>query len=203
MSEQTAESIHRDQSVKRLTPLGRKLFKYIEFDKDETLLAEIRKHPIGIIAIITVGAFISLSVLIACALLANNLEGLGLSSGDGTFRALLIGVGVVVSLLAAVVTTISVVLYTLNVIYITDEKIAEVAYLSIFNRKVTQLNIGKVEDVTVSQKGILSHIFGYGTLLVETAGEIPNRAFSFVPNPNQHSHTIIEAHERYVEKYGN
>lgn len=201
-----ANAAHRAEVCKQLSPIGQKLFKYIEFDKDEELLAEIRKHPIGLVAIGAVGIFISLAVFVATAFLSANV-GSGLSdagfSDDGSLKTIIILIGLVVSLLALGVTAISLVLYIRNVIFVTSDKVAQVNYISLFNRKVTQLGIGQIEDVTASQQGILSHIFGYGTLIIETAGERPNPEFTLVPNPYPKAQLIVEAHENYVEKYGN
>ena len=85
----------------------------------------------------------------------------------------------------------------------TDQKIAQVMYISLFNRKILQLGMGNVQDVNVSQKGILAHIFDYGSLIIETAGEMENPAFTYVPDPSTNSQIIIQAHQEYVEKHGN
>ncbi len=189
-----------------MSPIGKKLFRFVEFDDEEQLIAEIRKHPIGAIAVIIIGVTISLALVIALSVLAFNLDRFGfeMAEGAGTgIKMLIIGGAFLLGLLALAVTAISLVLYRLNVVFITSEKIAEVRYVSLFNRQVTQLNIGKVEDITVTQRGIFAHLFDYGTMLIETAGEKTNPAFTMVPNPNLRSQQIIEAHERYVEKYGN
>lgn len=205
MDEKAAATAHRAEACARMTPIGAKLFKYVEFDADEELIAEIRKHPIGYIVIAITGVFIALAVLIGTTLLGANIDNLGFSLGDSSSsaQAIVILIGVVLTLLILGATAIAIVIYIRNVVYVTNEKIAEVSYISLFNRKVTQLGVGEVEDVTVEQKGILSRIFNYGTLIVETAGEKENATFTLVPHPNTHSQEIIEAHEKYVEKFGN
>ncbi len=200
-----AKAAHRAEAAQRLSPVAQKLFKYVEFDEDEEVIAEIRKHPIGIIVIAIVGIFITLSLFLGSLLLAMNLESLGFDLGDGagSFKAIIMGIGAILAVVALAVTGISIVLYRLNVVFVTNEKIAEVAYYSLFNRKVTQLGIGNIEDVSVHQRGIFAHIFNYGTLIVETASEKENATFTLVPTPNVFSQPIIEAHEKYVEKFGN
>jgi hypothetical protein len=59
--------------------------------------------------------------------------------------------------------------------------------------------MANVEDVTAEQKGILATIFGYGTLMVQTAGERENFTFYYCPDPNTYASRIIEAHQTYVE----
>jgi hypothetical protein len=43
------------------------------------------------------------------------------------------------------------------------------------------------------------HLFNYGTLRVETAGEQSNFNFIYCPRPNAVAKLILEARERYVE----
>ncbi len=99
--------------------------------------------------------------------------------------------------------SVSIALYVLDVIYVANQKIAEVEYVSLFNRKITQLGIGQVEDVTDNKKGIFAYIFNFGTLIIETAGEKENATFNTVPKPNYYSQIIIQAHDESVKHYGN
>jgi hypothetical protein len=198
-------SAHRAEAYKKLSPMGAKLFKYIEFDDDEELLAEIRKHPIGVVGISLVGILIAFIIGASTILLAVTLNSTAVDVGDsgGLIQTFLVAGGVVLALLSLGATAIAIVIYRSSVVFVTNEKIAEVAYLSIFNRKVTQLGVGNVEDVTVEQKGILAHIFDYGSIIVETAGESENCSFTMTPHPNFYSRIIIEAHEEFVHKHGN
>jgi hypothetical protein len=200
MDNQNTMSVHRQEAAAKLSPMGVKFFKFIEFDDDEQLLTEIRKHPIGVIVIGATGILISLIISTATALLARNFDSLGLAS-TGNFKLLILVGGLILSLLALAATALSVVIYQNNVIYLTDQKVAEVAYLSVFNRKVTQLGLGSIEDVTFRQQGIFPRLFNYGTIIIETAGEIENCDFTYMPNPNFYSQEFIQAHEQYIQTH--
>jgi len=204
MNTPTQMSPHQAEACAQLSPLGAKLFKYIEFDDDEELIVEIHKHPIGAIALGAAGVIIALIIAIATTLLARNLDNLNIvSSGNSSgFKALLSAGGLILALLALAITAIIVAIYNNNVIYVTNQKIAEVAYMSIFNRKVTQLGMGSVEDVTFRQQGIFARLFGYGTIIVETAGAVENCYFTLLPNPNFYAQKIIQAHEAYIDAHG-
>lgn len=202
---ETTES-HKLQTMARLSPMGRALFKFVEFDADEELLLEVRKHPIGLVWIALLGFGISIVVFVVSAIFGiavNNgvFDGLGVEST--TIRNIALILGLVVSSLGILLTLVIMLLYVRNVIFITSEKIAEVVYVSLLNRRTIQLNIGKVEDVGVSQVGLFPRLFNYGSLLIETAGETKNPEFSYVPDPHKVSQVIIQAHEEYVQKYGN
>lgn len=199
----TDNNQHRIQAASRLSNEGRKFFNLIEFDSTEELVTEIRKHPIGLMFIFVSGGLVSLVLLFLAGLSASiNMESL---VGDASSSVRLI-LGLMFFLLfigTVVATLISAWLYKSNVIFLTSEKIAQVLYVSLFNRKVSQLSIGDVQDVTVGQKGILAHMFNYGTLVIETAGEQSNYSFNYVPDPYVVSKQIVGAHEENLAKFGN
>lgn len=200
-----AEKLHRTEASGLMSPMGKKLFRFIEFDADEELVAEVRKHPIGALVQAITGVGISLALIIAITALAFNLDRFGIDLGDGgsNIKALIITAGLILGLVTLAITAISVVIYRSSIIFVTNEKIAEVTYISIFNRKITQLGIGSIEDVTVHQNGLFPRLFDYGTIVVETAGEAENCNFTMLPTPNFYAQKIIQVHEVFVHKYGN
>ncbi len=196
------DAAHRIEACEKMSPIGQKLFKYVEFDKNEEMLAEIRKHPIGVVVIAVIGVVVSLFIAASASFLASNTDSFGFS-GSSSSKSGILAVGFILAIIALAITAISIVLYRSNVVYITNQKVAHVAYVGIFNRKVTQLGMGNVEDVAVKQNNIFARLFNFGINIVETAGEKENLTFTMVPRPNTYSQIIIEAHEKYVEKYGN
>lgn len=200
----TTMSPHKAEACQQLSPIGQRLFRFVEFDDEEELLAEIRKHPIGLFLITATGIFISLTILFATTVLSIGANSSGAFDQFGTTpQMILIVSGMLLTGLGLVATFVIGIIYRSNVVFITDQKIAEVMYISLFNRRIVQLGIGSVEDVTVSQKGVFPRVFDYGTLLVETAGELENCTFTYVPKPNETSQLIIKTHENYIHKYGN
>ena len=198
------EEANRAAACERLSPEGRKHFDLIEFDANEKLVTEIRKDPVGLFFIILTGTFIGTVLLIVMAVVAgSDLNSLFETSNANGAKAILTFVFFLLIILTGIGTFIGAWLYKSNVIYVTSEKIAQVVYTSLFHRKISQLSIGDVQDVTVSQNGILAHIFKYGTLVVETSGEQQNYNFSFVPEPYPVSKDIVGAHEENLKLYGN
>ncbi|MBI3558804.1 hypothetical protein HY085_00240, partial [Candidatus Gottesmanbacteria bacterium] len=60
-----------------------------------------------------------------------------------------------------------------NVGIITNERIVDIDWNSITNREVTVALISKIQDVTPKQIGVLSSIFDFGSIYVQTAGTEP------------------------------
>lgn len=184
-----------------MSDFGKQYFELLEFDGNEVLLLEIRKHIFGLILIYLVGAFVALAILITTVVLASGgfLEDIGFGSAS----AFVVFLGFVFSVGIGVVTYINGYLYKHNVIFVTSEKIAQVVNITIFHRKVSQLSIGDAQDVTVSQKTFFARAFNYGTLVIETAGEQQNYTFDYVPNPYPASKIIVGSHEQDKQKHGN
>lgn len=184
-----------------LSNTGKGLFDVIEFDENEKLVAEIRKHPFGLFLIYVVGIFVA--VMILAVILALSLAIASNDSIDSSYRGLLILLGAGVSLAVLGMTFVAGHLYNSNVIILTNEKLAQVLYKSLFNRKISQLSIGDVQDVTVEQNGVLARYFNYGTLVIETAGEQQNYTFTYAIDPYESAKKIVGAHEINLKEYGN
>ncbi len=194
---------HRAEAGKHLSQLGKRFFKFIEFDNDEELVLEIRKHPFGYFLIEVIGTLVSAVVAVAAILLATNLETIGLEEGSGTLKTAIIGIGFLLAIIGIALTMLGIYIYRSNVIFVTSDKLAQVLYTNIIDRKISQLSIGDVQDVTVSQKGIFARLFNYGTLVIETAGEQQNLNFTFVPHPYESAKAIVGSHEKNLKQYGN
>lgn len=192
----------------KLTPLGRKFCSMIEFDKQEQLMLEIRRHWFGLFLIQLLGGLIILGVFGTMVLWLSSAD-LGSIFGEGTginyedMRQIGILMGFIITVGAIIATGVGIFLYTSNVVLVTSEKIAQLLYISIFNRKISQLHISDIQDVTVQQKGILAHLLNYGSLVIETAGEQDNYLFTFTPKPYESAKLIIESRENNAQLHGN
>ena len=197
------EASHIDPD--QLSPTARRLFGMMEFDGNERLICEIRKHPFGLFAIYFAGFFVSAVVLAICIAVSSFLSANSAQTGIDVnqMRSLLALVGITVSGLAAIITLIGAFIYRSNVILVTNEKIAQVVYSNIIDRKISQLSIGDIQDVTVSQNGLFARIFNFGTLVIETSGEQQNYTFSYVPMPYKSAKSIVNAHEENLKQFGN
>lgn len=165
-------------------------------DPKEVVLHAIRRHPIGLFAIYGTGGLLFAILLAAVFMTAG--------SGDNTSGlsdTMLAMVAFAFAMLILLGTYIASSIYRANELIITNESLLQILQQGIFDRKVSQLNLSKVQDVTVDQEGILSTLLGYGTLNVETAGEASNYRFPYTRNPSITAKHIIEAHEQYLRTH--
>ncbi len=159
----------------------------------ERVICEIRRHPIGLVGVYSMTALVT-GVLVAIAILTpyyatflNGQQRLGV--------VLATGLAIVISLLF---TYISVYIYKANRWIVTSDSVTQIAQTGLFNQQTSQLSLANLEDVTVDQDGILQTVFGYGNLVVESAGERSKFVFPYCPNPHEYAKKVIAAHEEYI-----
>ncbi|MFA6492680.1 MAG: PH domain-containing protein [Patescibacteria group bacterium] len=89
-----------------------------------------------------------------------------------------------------------------NAYIITKAEIIEITQVGFFGRKISQLSLLRVQDVSSNIKGFLPTLFAYGDVLVETAGERETFLLQSVPNPQEISSKIMEIHDEIIETEG-
>ncbi len=94
------------------------------------------------------------------------------------------------------------VLHYLHVGILTDDHLVEVNQSGLFARKVSQMSLDKIQDVSASQRGMVNTMFNLGTVDIQTAGEAPNFILEFIPDPNAISQKIMQIEEAYCERVG-
>lgn len=165
----------------------------------EKVICEIKRHPIGMIGTYIFSGLSILIILVAGFWVAPmifpdyNQEQL---YGYSLLAFLLLG------LLVAVVTVISHTVYWGNRWIVTDDSVTQVNQISLFSKQSSQLSMGNLEDVTAEQHGILAHMFNYGLLKVQTAGEHSKFSFPYCPNPNYYAQCILKAREAFEQAGG-
>lgn len=94
------------------------------------------------------------------------------------------------------------VLYYLHVAILTTEHFVEIEQYGLFGRKVSQLALDKIQDVSNDQRGLVHTMFNLGNVLIQTAGEAPNFDLNFMPDPYKICQTIMEVEEEYSNRHG-
>ncbi len=164
----------------------------------ETKVADIRRHPFGLFVIyVQVIVALGLSFGLIFFLLPGVLETLGLT-GAGTTSVIVI-LAFLVMLLGLLFLFLATRIYQASQLIVTDIHVTQVAQIGIFNRKVSELAMHSIEDVTAQQKGLFPLLFNYGTLHVETAGEQDNFIFIYCPNPNAYAKALLDARAEYLD----
>lgn len=189
-----------------MKPIKQADLRLFEHDEAENIIGEARRHWVGV-GFILLGAVVIAFLLLAAQVVFQNNEGqlvdtIGVDlpfNLTGLLGILLTGV----FLLVAVGAVMAIYVYRHNYLVLTDQKLVVVHSYSVVRRKVSQLSIGDIQDITVNQSTLLSRIFRYGTLLIETSGEQANLRMKFISDPFTVSKAVVESHENNMKLYGN
>lgn len=89
------------------------------------------------------------------------------------------------------------VFYYLSLQIITDRRMVDVDQSGLFRRKVTEIQIENVEEVTSSAHGLLPTIFNFGHVLVQTSSANNEFEFENVAHPEQVKKLILDIYEQH------
>lgn len=90
-----------------------------------------------------------------------------------------------------------------NCYIITRLEIIEIIQIGFFGRKISQLSMLRVQDVTSSIEGLLPTYFSYGDVLIETASEQKEPfVLCSVPDPQEISSRVMDLHDEVIEREG-
>ena len=86
----------------------------------------------------------------------------------------------------------------LDVSIITTDRLVHIRQVGLFNRRVSELSLARVQDVSAHMHGYLQSIFQFGTVIVETAGGsgTPDFVIRNVAKPHVVANTILMIHDR-------
>lgn len=189
------DAIARRQPV--FDPTGR----IEQLTSEETLVADIRRHSFGLFVIyLQIFVALTLSWILIFALLPSVGETFGFSQASANVMATAFGFfalvfGIIFLILATRI-------YRGNQLIISDKNVTQVLQIGLFHRKVSELSMANVEDVTAQQQGVFPTIFNYGILKIETAGEQNNFVFIYCPNPNAYAKAILDARLAFITANG-
>jgi hypothetical protein len=144
---------------------------------DERIVLFMRAHPITMLP----WALVSLALLLGPIVLLPLLGMLGTGFGLGPGTALV----AILFWYAGTFTYafLNFLYWYFNVYIVTNERVVDVDWYSLTHREINVSQISKIQDVTSQQIGVLSGIFDYGHVLIQTAGTEPNFEFLNVPHP--------------------
>ncbi len=165
-----------------------RLKELIKQKPNEKLLSVIRRHPLTFVS--TVFMYLLLAVIpMAFYFFIQNAAPNVLT--DPNARALLTLGWAVYELSIALFFYASFLVYYLDMLIITNERMVEVSQENLFSRKVSELELFKIQDATSNVQGFVATIFKYGTLDVQTAGEQKHFIFEDIPRVHDVRRTLM------------
>lgn len=83
-------------------------------------------------------------------------------------------------------------LYALNIVIVTDRRIIENEQHAFFHRKVSELHLYRVQDISVRTHGLVETLFAFGDLAVQSAASEREFIFHRIPHPERVKDAIMK-----------
>ncbi len=78
---------------------------------------------------------------------------------------------------------------------VTNDRIIDINQLGLFAKSVSEMDLYRIQDVTVDVKGFFRTILNYGNVIIKTASGNSHLIFFNVPNPNEIGQALIQLAE--------
>lgn len=148
-------------------------------NEGEEIVETVRCHPIIMIGPMAVaGLFILLDFFFLVLLFSQGWWGVGL------FFAVL--------LIVSVFALRTWIIWSRNVFIITNKRVIDVDQHGFFSKTVSECNYEKIQDVSYTIKGIVATIFKFGSIHIQTAGNVANLELNFLKNPARVQEVITD-----------
>ncbi len=168
---------------------------------EETMIADVRRHWFGLF-LVYVQIILALALGLGLIIFFMSSASEALNANESTATALAAGFSLFAVVFGALFLILATRIYKGNQLIISDKNITQVLQIGLFDRKVSELSMASIEDVTAQQRGILPTLFNYGVLRIETAGEQNNFIFVYCPNPNAYAKAILDARQEFMAQRG-
>jgi len=163
-------------------------------DADETILLLLRAHPITNLKWI-IPAILLFLLPFFIPRLISFINIIDTSNIPQSFMMLFL---IINYLLVLIIVFEGFLYWYFNVYIVTDKNIVDVDFHSILFKNIDVAPLRNIEDTSSSMGGILSSIFNYGNVFIQTAGAGKNIDFHSVPRPHHVADFILdEAHKIY------
>ena len=86
---------------------------------------------------------------------------------------------------------------------VTDRRIVNIEQKGLFSRRISELELEKVQDITTDVRGVIPTFLNYGDLLVQTAAEQEKFLFRNIPDPYSVKDLIMNLQKKQEMKEEN
>lgn len=168
-------------------------------EPDEKIIFFLRRHPFVLMKSLIIFFLIALLPLAVYYMLADDLAGW---PGDEVFMVLLRLLIVSFYLFWWLLLYYVWLDYFLDIWIVTNFRVINIEQEGLFNRKVIEHKLFRVQDVMSLQKGMLPTFLNYGEVHIQTAGAESNVTFEQVPQPHKVAQQVIKLIENNKRHMG-
>lgn len=103
--------------------------------------------------------------------------------------------------LIALITFIRWIEEELDLIIVTNERVISIDQVSFLHRTISETELSQIQDVKHVTKGLLSNIFEFGQLEIQTAAEKIVFRIDDVPDPYKTARKVMDLRDEYKRKF--
>ena len=85
--------------------------------------------------------------------------------------------------------------FYLDLWIVTNDRIVDIEQHGLFSRTISEVDLFRIQDVTVDIHGIIATLLNYGNLTVKTASDNIHIIFYNIPNPNEVRQALVQLSE--------
>lgn len=90
--------------------------------------------------------------------------------------------------------------YYFDIWIVTDRRIVNIEQKGLFSRRISELELEKIQDITTDVRGVIPTFLNYGDLLVQTAAEQEKFLFHNIPDPYSVKDLIMSLQKKQERK---
>lgn len=184
------------EETRRRHERSTRLYPSLNLSENEYIISAIRRHPIGLMIPLVLGAFLMTIVLIVLSNYAAIVDALSIQGPLAKVSAITVPV-LSFCVIVALGMFVSYYVYINNRFYLTNESVIQEIQISLFSQHEQTISLGNIEDASYFQEGILQQIINYGTIRLSTQGDENTYRFSYAPNPRLQIATLNNAVEAF------
>jgi hypothetical protein len=159
--------------------------------RGEVIYKVIRKHWINYIPFFLVS--LAVAIVLISVVVVLYINGVFADPASVVLTTVVSGTGLLATLALLIYGFIN---YYLDSYIITNQRIVDISQDSLFLRRVSELHIHQIQDVSAKVEGFVGTAFHVGDVYIQTAGERENFAFKSIEHPYRIAKIIIDLHER-------
>jgi membrane protein YdbS with pleckstrin-like domain len=161
--------------------------------ENEQIVQTIYKHWIAIAPFIFVSGVLAILCLFGIYYIARYQPSLG--SVSNTFSLVII---ILFVLAFTSIFTFGIIwIWHHNKIILTNENIIDIEQIGLFRKNIANLSLANIQDISIRVEGPIQTMLGYGTVLIQTAGEQENFNLDNIANPYTVEQVIAKLHKDY------
>lgn len=88
-------------------------------------------------------------------------------------------------------------MHSLDVWIVTDQRVIDSMQIALFRRKVSELHLESIQDISVNTNGFIQSYFNFGNLEVQTGATAQRFLMEKIPKPLEVKDKIMEAAKQY------